>query len=179
MYFVIGPSEIDNKFLFFAPIEGIAYTIVVLLAHEKISKALSAVVIAVAALLNYLVVQFWWVFAVIPTTLGSDSLPSPLNSIVMFSFHSAAGALFYVLLLDWLIQPKYFSLRTYILAMLFTSIAGIPLALETSFNVETHKLLWWTGFSFALITSYRLHQKLNANKRMQPGHSKAKSFRGG
>lgn len=164
-YFLFGPREIDNYFAVITPIEAGVYSIIILISFSIKNIKLWILFPLVSALLNYIFVLKLWPFVTVLPALLSEYLNfynSMYHPVIIFSFYSLIGALFYCFLLDILVVSSQLTIRSYIFVVILCSLAGIPwLLLE--FNVPwylaAHKATWWIMFSLGLLLSKRMTQR--------------------
>ena len=165
VYVLFGPRDIDKFFAITTPIEAGTYSIIILIAFNIRNIKLWFFLPVISALANYIFVVMLWPFVTALPTLASESLnlfSTAYHPILVFSFYSFIGALFYCFLLDFLIFSSQLTIRTYILVTILCLFAGIPMALQ-EFNVTwylaAHKAMWWIMFSIGLLLSDRITTK--------------------
>ena len=159
VYFLFGPKEIDKYFAAATPVEAAIYSIIILIAFEVKNIKLWLLFPLISALLNYIYVLKLWPFVVVLPTLLSESLNlynSMHHTVIIFSWYSLVGALFYCFLLDMLVVSSRLTMLNYIFVVVLCSLAGIPWVLP-EFNIDwylaAHKATWWIMFSIGLLLS--------------------------
>ena len=159
LYFLFGPKEIDNLFAVITPIEAAAYSIVLLFALNIKDIKLWFLFPLASALLNYIFVLKLWAYVTVLPTLLSEYLglyDSMYHSIIIFSYYSLIGAVFYCFLIDMFVVSSQLTMRSYIFVGVLCSLAGIPWAFQ-EFNIAwylaAHKAMWWIMFSMGLLLS--------------------------
>ncbi|MEL6449422.1 MAG: hypothetical protein AAFQ62_15925 [Pseudomonadota bacterium] len=155
-YLLIGPTDLDNAYLLYLPIEAALYTCLVLYALRIEGTIRWLAVATAAAVLNTL--NLW----VLPFLLGGVlraievvfSLHLDLGSLILPLMSSLAGVLF-AALLDLSLPTDSITRRTYALCAVLCLFAGLGIGV----SVAVHKALWWLMFSVALIQSGALMRR--------------------
>lgn len=160
LYFLFGPKEIIDKYLaIVTPVEAAVYSIIILIALNLKNIKLWLLFPIISALLNYIFVLKLWPFVTVLPTLLSEYVNlnnSMYHPVIIFTWYSLVGALFYCFLLDILIASSQLTMRSYVFVVILCSLAGIPWIL-LEFNVDwyfaAHKSMWWIMFSIGLLLS--------------------------
>ncbi len=159
VYFLFGPKDIDKYFALITPIEAGIYSIILLIAFNIKNIKLWFLFPAISALLNYIFVLKLWPYVTVLPVLLSEYLNlynSMYHTVILFSFYSSVGALFFCYLFDLLVVSSQLTIRSYIYVVILCSLAGIPWVL-LEFNVPwylaAHKAMWWIMFSIGLLLS--------------------------
>ncbi|MDW3095503.1 MAG: hypothetical protein R8G33_07520 [Gammaproteobacteria bacterium] len=165
IYLLYGPKKIDNYYAFVTMIEAGVYSIIILIAFNIKNIKLWFLFPVIAALLNYVFVIELWPYVVVLPALLSENLNlynSLYHTVIIFSWYSLLGALFYCFLLDMLVASSQLTTLSYIFVVILCSLAGIAWILE-EFNIDwylaAHKVTWWVMFSIGLLLSEMLKRK--------------------